>query len=118
MTASPEDTGLLPVLRDFAAAGFTADLMATEGGVFCAVCRSVSAPEDLLVHWVRRLEGASDPADMLAVVGATCRGCGSDGTLVLGFGPDADPAEADVLGALALPPASGAVGRAPGETPL
>jgi hypothetical protein len=40
---------------------------------------------------------------MLVVVGATCRGCGLDGTLVLGFGPDADPVDSDVLADLDIP---------------
>jgi hypothetical protein len=103
MTAAPQDTGLLPVLDDYAEAGFTASLTATGDGVACSHCRSVSDPADLLVQRVRRLEGASDPADMLVVVGATCRGCGLDGTLVLGFGPDADPVHGDVLVDLGIP---------------
>jgi hypothetical protein len=103
MTAAPQDTGLLPVLDDYAEAGFTASLTATGDGVACSHCRSVSDPADLLVQRVRRLEGASDPADMLVVVGATCRGCGLDGTLVLGFGPDSDPVHGDVLVDLDIP---------------
>jgi hypothetical protein len=103
VTAVPQDTGLLPVLDDFAEAGFTASLTATADGVACGHCRSVSHPGDLLVQRISRLEGASDPADMLVVVGATCRGCGLDGTLVLGFGPDADPVDSDVLADLDIP---------------
>jgi hypothetical protein len=103
MTAAPQDTGLLSVLDDYAEAGFTASLTATDGGVACSHCRSVSDPADLLVQRIRRLEGASDPADMLVVVGATCRGCGLDGTLVLGFGPGADPVHSDVLVDLDIP---------------
>ena len=108
----PEDTSLAKVLDDFDEAGFSAVLMATEDGVLCATCRSVVAPGDLLVQRLRRLEGASDPADMLAVVGATCPGCHLDGTLLLGYGPEMDPMHADVLAALELPDA---VGPAPGE---
>ena len=111
----PEDTSLAAVLDDFDEAGFSATLMATDAGVLCATCRSIVAPGDLLVQRFRRLEGASDPSDMLAVVGATCPGCHLDGTLLLGFGPDMDPAHADVLAGLELPDVTDAVGPAPGE---
>ena len=111
----PEDISLAKVLDDFDQAGFSAVLIATEGGVLCATCRSVVAPGDLLVQRLRRLEGASDPADMLAVVGATCPGCHLDGTLLLGYGPEMDPTHADVLAALELPRAVDGVGPAPGE---
>jgi len=113
----PEDAGLRPVLDDFHAAGFTTDLAATDQGVSCGTCRSVSPACELLVHRIRRLEGASDPADMLAVVGATCPGCRCDGTLVLAYGPGGDPAHADVLAGLAVPQGVDAVGPAPGEVP-
>ena len=55
----PEDAGLRPVLDDFHAAGFTADLTATDGGVACSTCRSVSPACELLVHRIRRLEGGA-----------------------------------------------------------
>ena len=111
----PEDTSLAKVLDDFDEAGFSAILMATEGGVLCSACRSIVEPGDLLVQRLRRLEGASDPADMLAVVGATCPGCHLDGTLLLGYGSDIDPLHVDVLAGLELPDAVDAVGPAPGE---
>jgi hypothetical protein len=114
-TPLPEDISLGAVLDDFDEAGFSATLMATDDGVVCAVCRSLVDPGDLLVQRVRRLEGASDPSDMLAVVGATCPGCHLDGTLLLGFGPDMDPAHADVLAGLDVPAVVDAVGPAPGE---
>lgn len=119
MTAAslPEDAGLGAILDDFHAAGFTTDLSATDAGVACGTCRSVSPAGQLLVHRLRRLEGASDPADMLAVVGATCPGCRCDGTLVLAYGPGGDAAHADVLAGLHVPEAADAVGPAPGEVP-
>ena len=112
----PEDTSLAAVLHDFDDAGFSAILMATDDGVLCAACRSIVEPGDLLVQRLRRLEGASEPSDMLAVVGATCPGCHLDGTLLLGFGPDTDPAHSDVLAGLEVPDAVDAVGPATGET--
>ena len=38
---------------------------------------------------LRRLEGASDPDDMLAVVAVECANCGLRGSLVLNYGPTA-----------------------------
>jgi hypothetical protein len=46
---------------------------------------------------MRRTEGASDPDDMLAVVGLTCPRCGTQGTAVLGYGPEADPDDAEIV---------------------
>ncbi len=96
---------LAGVLRELGAEGFTGDLRPAGPHVVCGTCRSVLRPGDLLVHRLRRLEGASDPDDLLVVVGATCRGCGTDGALVLGYGPGADPDHAAVLAGLAVPEA-------------
>ena len=93
----PEDVGLGVVLDDFRAAGFITDLSATDDGVACGTCRSVAPACELLVHRVRRLEGASDPADMLAVVGLACPHCLAQGTAVLGYGPEAAAVDAEVL---------------------
>lgn len=49
---------------------------------------------------LRRLEGASDPDDMLAVVAVQCPECGRRGTVTLGYGPAASPPDGDVLRAL------------------
>ena len=46
------------------------------------------------------MEGASDPADMLAVAAVICPVCNTSGTLVLGYGPEADADDADVLASL------------------
>jgi hypothetical protein len=49
---------------------------------------------------LRRLEGASDPADMVAIVAVTCPRCGNQGTAVLAFGPAASAEDSDVLAVL------------------
>jgi hypothetical protein len=46
---------------------------------------------------LRRIEGASDPADMIAIAAVKCPNCGTKGTAVLGFGPEADEDDAEVL---------------------
>jgi hypothetical protein len=92
------------VLRDFQADGYAGDLFAEEGGeVRCGTCDEVSPAADLDVVELRRLEGASDPADMAAVVAAPCPRCGAKGVMVVMYGPEAGPADADVLAALPTP---------------
>ncbi|MCU1393189.1 MAG: hypothetical protein JWM34_1617 [Ilumatobacteraceae bacterium] len=49
---------------------------------------------------LRRLEGASDPSDAMAVVALTCPACNSRGTAVLAYGPAASKEDSDVLVAL------------------
>jgi hypothetical protein len=55
------------------------------------------------VSALARVEGASDPDDMAAVVAVTCPRCSARATLVVKYGPEASAADADVL--LALPDA-------------
>jgi len=89
------------VLDEFEADGFTGQLGARPGGVIrCFHCRHEFAPADAEVPTLRRLEGASDPDDMLAVLALTCPNCATKGTLVLGYGPEAALEDSEVLEAL------------------
>ena len=93
-----DNTTLLAVLRAFEDEGFTGDFMVTdEGNVRCAACRHEAPPEAFELGICRRMEGASDPDDMLAVLGVTCAECGMKGTLITHYGPTASPAEAQIL---------------------
>jgi hypothetical protein len=83
-----EATTLTEVLDGYSAAGYD--------GSFTVV--AVAAGEAPMAS-LRRLEGASDPDDMLAVVALTCPRCGNQGTVVLGFGPSATSEDGDVLAA-------------------
>jgi hypothetical protein len=56
---------------------------------------------DVMVDVQRRLEGASDPADMVAVFGLRRGASDERGALVVSYGPQATAEEADVLRALA-----------------
>ena len=97
-------TTLVDVLAQLHEAGWTADLRTEpDGMVRCPSCEGSIPASELEVVAHRRLEGASDPADMQLVVAARCRGCGSAGVLTLGFGPNADERDADVLAELTLP---------------
>lgn len=103
-------TTLLEVLQAFADVGFDGSFQAAPGArVRCLRCNVETVAGELDVLAMRRLEGASDPADMLATVALTCPACGTRGVLVANFGPEAMDDDVEVLRALrsAPPPASG-----------
>jgi hypothetical protein len=113
----PDDnTTMLEVLESYGRAGYTGDFsVGDDAEVLCHTCRQRSAPADLIVTSLRRLEGASDPADMMAVVALTCPQCGTDGTLVVNYGPESSAAQAQVL--VALPDHRGQGPLADAQTP-
>ena len=71
-----------------------------DGFVMCFSCHQLSPAREVHVHEMRRTEGASDPADTLAVVGMTCPRCDARGTLVVNYGPEITLDDAVVLRAL------------------
>lgn len=94
---------LVGVMKMAAAEGFATDLRAVPDGlVRCAHCDQESAASDFAPSQYRRLEGASDAADMMIVVLANCPHCDAGGTLILGYGPNAGEDDADVLASLDL----------------
>ena len=102
-----DNTTLLEVLDELAAKGFGGSMWVTETGKLrCEGCGAEFEPGELIVRELRRLEGASDPDDMLAVVALECPVCGMKGTAVLHFGPEATAEEMEALTHFqhALPP--------------
>lgn len=73
--------------------------------VHCFTCSRAFAASSVDASAARRLEGASDPADMLLVVAVTCPHCGASGALTLSYGPEATLEDAEVLRALERDPA-------------
>ena len=123
---SPEPTDgttLTEVLTGYSEAGFTSSFSVTaDSRVLCETCETISAPEAVAIQSLRRLEGASDPDDMMAVAALSCPSCSSQGTLILGYGASATAEDSDVLRLLqderhtgALPQNS-APGQAHGDT--
>jgi hypothetical protein len=109
---SDNDT-LVDVLREFAARGYGDDFGVAPGGQLrCAHCDATFPASSVEVVALRRLEGASDPDDMVAVVAVSCPHCDGRGSVVLGYGPNASADDSDVLAALpegdhpAAPPAT------------
>lgn len=97
----PVDRTLISVLDQLRDEGFDRDMFVTaEGFVRCGVCRHDARPAELQLHAIRRLEGASDPADEAAVLALTCRQCGARGTAVVRYGPEAEAYEGDLLRAV------------------
>jgi hypothetical protein len=93
-----EDETILDVLGELESRGFTGQFMPRDGGqVECLTCHRLSPADETVFRHLRRLEGASDPDDMLAVVGLACPHCGAQGTAVLGYGPEAAPVDTEVL---------------------
>jgi hypothetical protein len=89
---------LSEILTTLDAAGFAAQMAARpDGMILCLTCRQESPAAEFELQAMRRTEGASDPDDMLAVVGLACPRCGTRGTAVLGYGPEADPDDAEVV---------------------
>lgn len=93
---------LLEVLEEFRADGYDGDFFVNEetGEVTCSACQAAMPATSLTIERSRRLEGASDPADMALVLALVCRDCGQRGTLIVRYGPEASAGEAAVMQAL------------------
>jgi hypothetical protein len=99
--APSDNTTLVAVLAGLEAQGFTDQMSVTDDGfVQCHCCSQRNDPHDVIVHELRRMEGASDPADMMMVIGAICPICSCAATLVMGYGPNTSGAEDQVILAL------------------
>ena len=96
--------GLVEIIAAFEQEGFTCSMTPLAGGrVRCGECGQSPPAGDFAVASLRRTEGASDPGDMSAIAAISCPECGTKGTVVLRFGPEAGEADEDVLGALDRP---------------
>jgi hypothetical protein len=92
------ERSLLDILGAFRREGFTSDFFSRPGGVVeCGQCHAPHPADTLELHRLERLEGDSDPAEMLAVCAVVCPNCGKRGTLVLTFGPESTREDDEVL---------------------
>lgn len=109
VVSNPTDTPLTSVLDSLERDGYVGQMVPLEGGdIRCVSCRQEFPAADVPADAVRRLEGVSDPADMVIVVPLTCPGCGTLGALTARYGPDAGPEDVDVVAALPRTPVQGA----------
>jgi hypothetical protein len=90
------------VLDELAGDGFEGSFLTRpDGRARCESCETESSGGDFAsIEAERRLEGASDPDDMVVVLGLVCPACSARGTLLLGYGPNASDEDADLLVAL------------------
>ncbi len=98
-------TQLADVLRLAEERGFTTEFDVATGDsahdhLRCRICDVESPASSFERAWSDRLEGASDPADMLHVSALTCPSCGARGVFVSPYGPAALDRQASVLQAL------------------
>ena len=94
-------TTLSAVLDAYTSAGFAGSFTVAEGGrLECHACNETVDAASVSMSSLRRMEGASDPDDMLAVAAITCPACAQQGTVVLGYGPNGTAEDGDVLKAL------------------
>ena len=92
---------LTELIATFEMEGYKGQMAARPGAtVLCMSCHQESDAAEMQVDALERMEGASDPADMLAVIALVCPVCRANGTLVVGFGPDATLDDSEVLAAL------------------
>lgn len=97
-----DNTTLVSVLAKYRQAGYTADFrpVGVEGEVRCNACGTTSAARSFTDLAERRLEGASDPDDMMLVVASSCPSCGAQGVMTLSYGPGAGESDAAVVSRL------------------
>ena len=89
---------MLGILATFRDEGFTYDFRSRPAGIVeCGGCHAPHPADALELHRLERLEGDSDPSEMLAVCAVTCPTCGIKGTLVLTFGPESTREDDEVL---------------------
>ena len=69
----------------------------------CPSCAEANPSSKFERAWRHRLEGASDPADMLLVSALSCPRCGARGVFVAPFGPAASERQAAVVRGLPEP---------------
>src|SRR4051812_4745505 len=96
---NPTDAALRNVVDRIDEHG-SAQFGASEGGIITSFTFHQTFPASTVAaDNSTRLEGASDPADMMMVVPTTCPECGARGSLILHYGPTASAEEADVMSA-------------------
>jgi hypothetical protein len=102
--APSDNATLTEMMNTLAEDGFVHQFFPIPGGaVECSDCSTQVEASELAIVSMRRLEGASDPADMMSLVAARCPNCDALGTLLLGYGVNASVDDADVQRSLQVP---------------
>lgn len=97
-SALPGGLTLTDAIEELAVRGYPGHFFVRPGGLLeCEACGTRLGPSRVRLEAMRRVEGASDPADMAVVGALRCPRCDATGTAVVRFGPDADADHAVVL---------------------
>lgn len=92
-----DNTTLSEVLTGYEDAGLDGQFSSVaDGQIECVTCGRAQDAALFTVTSRRRMEGASDPDDMLSVIALRCPNCGAAGTLILGYGPTASAEDQDI----------------------
>jgi hypothetical protein len=97
---------LVEVLDQLAGEGYSGEFRVTRAAppqLECRQCGHAFAPEAVRPTRLHRLEGASDPDELLAVAALRCPQCGAKGAVTLTYGATADEDSAAVLAAMPVP---------------
>lgn len=81
--------------------GYADDFELCADGVSCAAYPAMHPLDSVQVDHTYRFEGDSDPADEAIVLGLSAPGWGAKGIVVSAFGPEVDPAVAELMRDLA-----------------
>jgi len=101
VNAAQDAQTIADAIRVLESEGYTSQFRALEGGILeCLHCHESTPAAAVAVEKMARLEGPTDPADMVALAALTCPRCGARGTLLLGYGPDSSLEDAEALQAL------------------
>lgn len=99
--APSDNTTMVAELQRWRSEGYDGDFLVVPGGSLrCRNCDEVLPAAELDLDALRRLEGASDPADMAAVLALECPSCGAKGTALAHYGPGSTEDEDALLSAL------------------
>lgn len=82
--------------------GFGVQFVVDPSGLRCGHCGATTSFAEWDVAGSQRLEGASDPADMLIVVWGTCSVCDRGGAATIGYGPNAGDHDVAALNGIRL----------------
>lgn len=101
MSIEVSEESMTEVLDRYDTKGYDGSFSARlDGMVHCHSCQDDTPAAQVPLEALHRFEGTSDPQEENIVAALECPGCGALGTLVLPYGPNASPEEAEVLATL------------------
>lgn len=92
---------IMDAVREYETLGYRGQFAAAESGeVRCLTCDEEHPAERVQRTSLRRVEGSSEPDEMVSINALICPGCGAKGTAVFKYGPGATPEEGEIMSRL------------------